>query len=438
MTQLLDLFLSHRRVTTDSRDCPEGSLFFALKGENFNGNKFGYEALKKGCAYAIVDQRPETLLEISPEEVSRYEAQLIIVDDVLDSLQQLAKDYRRTLQIPVIGLTGTNGKTTTKELIHAVLSQKYIACSTPHNFNNHIGVPLTLLSIRPEHEIAVIEMGANHPGEIRTLTHLVKPNAGLITNVGKAHLEGFGSLEGVIKTKGELYAFLTSREKTVFMNLNDDLLLNELGDYPFFSYGVDNDKADLTGRVTEAAPFVHFSWSYKGGPVHQVSTQFIGTYNAENMLAAIRIGLYYGVDADKIDEAIKNYKPSNFRSQFFQTAHNTLFVDAYNANPTSMELALNNFVDLPYENKVYVLGDMLELGAQTTMEHARIVAMLQKMKVKDVLLIGEAFSQPTSDFHQFNDVEEAYTFLQRHPFVDKTILVKGSNGIGLTKLLEVL
>lgn len=426
MNRLLDLFLQHPSVTIDSRDCPKGSLFFALKGDNFNGNKFAKSALENGCSYAIVDEWEEA-----------ENAQIILVEDVLSALQELAHDYRQTLSIPIIGITGTNGKTTTKELMANVLSQKYATWCTQGNYNNHIGVPLTLLSIKPEHEIAVIEMGANHPGEIKFLVNIVCPDYGIITNVGKAHLEGFGSLDGVIKTKGELYTYLCNHDGKVFMNLNNAYLQNELGDYPFLSYGLENEKAEVNGEISEAKPFIHLNWQYKNQK-HTIETQFIGKYNAENMLAAIRIGLEFGVQPDAINLGLSSYKPCNSRSQYIETKHNKLIVDAYNANPTSMEAAIQNFTDLELNNKIFILGDMLELGSHSDMEHARIIALLQKMKVEDAYLIGDFFYEHNSPFHHFHTVSEARNELLKNPLQNKSILVKGSNGIGLTQLLDIL
>ena len=335
MSNLYNIFLNSAGITTDSRDCPEGSIFFALKGETFDGNKYAGAALDKGCAYAVVDEA-----EYAADD------RFILVPDVLTALQQLANEHRRALGTRIIGVTGTNGKTTTKELIAAVLSKKYNVLYTQGNFNNHIGVPKTLLRLTKEHEIAVVEMGANHPGEIKTLVNIVEPDYGIITNVGKAHLEGFGSFEGVIKTKGELYDFLRQKGGSkVFIDADNEHLAGIAHDLEI-KYGVKSDAGALAvkGEIIACDPFLRFRWN--GG---EVNTHLIGAYNIYNMLAAATIGMHFGVTPAQTNEALTEYVPSNNRSQLTVTENNKLVVDAYNANPTSMMAALENF---PYGHAV--------------------------------------------------------------------------------------
>ena len=349
---LYQIFLNHQEVTTDSRDCPEGSIFFALKGESFNGNQFAMKALESGCAYAVIDEA-DYLVE--------GDDRLILVEDCLKTLQLLANYHRRRLGTPIIGITGTNGKTTTKELIATVLKKKYNVLYTQGNFNNHIGVPKTLLKLRPEHEMAVVEMGANHPGEIDTLVHIAEPDYGLITNVGKAHLEGFGSFEGVIRTKGELYAFLRNRlNSKVFLHGDNSNLSKIVGEIPVVKYGSDNVNSDyfVQGEVVECAPYLTFQWKQSDSAWHRVETHLIGSYNIDNMLAAATIGLYFGVTLEEVNDALASYIPQNNRSQLDVTAHNHLIIDAYNANPTSMMAALKNFREMKVEHKFALLGDM--------------------------------------------------------------------------------
>lgn len=427
VSELYEIFLQHPVVTTDSRNCPEGSLFFALKGDTFNGNVFAESAIEKGCAYAIVDE----------PQVAKNE-HFIVVNNVLEMLQQLAKFHRQTLDIPVVGITGTNGKTTTKELIAAVLAEKFEVHFTQGNFNNHIGVPLTLLGLRADHQIAVIEMGANHPGEIAELVEIVQPNVGLITNVGKAHLQGFGSLEGVLKTKGALYDFLRKTGGKVFVNNRNELLMSILGDLQHQTYALDGD-ADVQGRVTDCSPFVTLEWHTRSKEMHTIRTKFVGIYNAENVLAAASVGLHFGVSELQICHALETYMPQNNRSQFTQTADNQLIVDAYNANPTSMQAALENFAVVSLPNKVAILGDMLELGDASIEEHRKIVELLQKMAFGAVFLVGKIFTEIASDtFNTFENVDQLAEFLTANPLKNHAILIKGSNGIRLTKILQLL
>ena len=445
--ELHEIYKAHPVVTTDSRNCPEGSIFFALKGETFDGNKFAVSAIEKGCAYAVVDDK--TIVH----------PQAIVVDNVLNMLQQLARYHREQLGIPVVGITGTNGKTTTKELVAAVLSKKYRVQYTQGNFNNHIGVPLTLLSIKSDCEIAVIEMGANHPGEIKTLANIALPTCGLITNVGKAHLEGFGSLEGVINTKKELYDNLAEHGGHLFVNANNELLLDALRkSYSSLltshsslisTYSSNPDvEADVNGKLLRCAPYVEFEWHSQLSTFNfQLSTCFVGAYNLDNMLAAIVVGLHFGVDEKDICEAISSYTPANNRSQLTKTERNTLIVDAYNANPTSMMAAIDNFDIMEGENKMAILGDMLELGEQSELEHQNIVRRLMESKIEKIILVGKEFSkcimhnaQCTIDT-RFVVYESLDAMLETQCIASlqsQLVLLKGSNGIGLYKLIPYL
>ncbi len=448
--ELYEIYKAHPVVTTDSRNCPEGSIFFALKGETFDGNKFAVAAIEKGCAYAVVDDLNQCTMHNA--QCTIKESQLILVDNVLDTLQQLARYHREQLDIPFVGITGTNGKTTTKELVATVLSKKYRVHYTQGNFNNHIGVPLTLLSIKPDCEIAVIEMGANHPGEIKTLANIALPTCGLITNVGKAHLEGFGSLEGVINTKKELYDNLTERGGHVFVNAANLLLMKVLNAKSYTTYSSNPDVvADVNGRLLRCVPYVEFEWKLNNAQctMHnaQLSTHFVGAYNLDNMLAAITVGLHFGVDEKDICDAISNYVPANNRSQLTKTERNTLIVDAYNANPTSMMAAIDNFDIMEGENKMAILGDMLELGEQSEVEHQNIVRRLMELKIERIILVGKEFSkcimhnaQCTIDT-RFVVYESLDAMLETQCIASlqsQLILLKGSNGIGLYKLIPYL
>ena len=468
--ELYEIYKAHPVVTTDSRNCPEGSIFFALKGETFDGNKFAMQALEKGCAYAVVDDpqlspcfRGTSEAEgVNNSSLLTPHSSLIFVDNVLDTLQQLARYHREQLNIPFVGITGTNGKTTTKELVATVLSKKYRVHYTQGNFNNHIGVPLTLLSIKPDCEIAVIEMGANHPGEIKTLANIALPTCGLITNVGKAHLEGFGSLEGVINTKKELYDNLVERGGHVFVNANNELLLDALRkSHSSFltphsslisTYSSNPDvAADVNGKLLRCAPYVEFEWQSQLSTFNfQLSTCFVGAYNLDNMLAAITVGLHFGVDEKDICDAISNYVPANNRSQLTKTERNTLIVDAYNANPTSMMAAIDNFDIMEGENKMAILGDMLELGEQSEVEHQNIVRRLMESKIEKIILVGKEFEKAcnqlgvrseelgvNSKFSIFNSQLSTLNS-QLSTFNSQLILLKGSNGIGLYKLIPYL
>ena len=423
---LYALYKEHSLVTTDSRKCPEGSIFFALKGETFDGNNYALQALEKGCAFAVVDN----------PEVAKQDERLILVPDVLAALQELAAYHRKAWGKTVLQITGTNGKTTTKELISAVLSEGKNVLYTEGNLNNHIGVPLTLLRIKPEHDIAVIETGANHPGEIANLCRIVEADFGLITNVGRAHLEGFGSFDGVKQTKGELYDDLHKRGKKLFLNAFDEDLLQMAQSREFVLW--EDALPYVEGRVSEATPFVEMQWRAEDdAPWHTVKTNLIGAYNIANLRAAVTIGLHFGITPQQINHALEAYKPTNSRSELRKVGSNRLIIDAYNANPSSMKAALTNFSFFGDKHKMVILGDMRELGAESLEEHKRIVGQLQGMELERIWLVGEEFSKAAEEgMRIFKDVEEVKAALKAEPISDSTILIKGSNGTKLYQLPE--
>ena len=409
--ELYNRFTECNGLTTDSRHCPEGSMFLALKGETFNGNAFAAQSLTQGCRYAVVDE---------PQYASPENPRIILVDNCLDTLQKLANYHRRRLGTRMIGVTGTNGKTTTKELIATVLGEKFKVLYTQGNFNNHIGVPLTLLRLKPEHEMAVIEMGANHPGEIKTLVHIAEPDYGIITNVGKAHLQGFGSFEGVIRTKGELYDFLREKGNSTIFIQNENPYLNKIATgLTCVRYG-QTPGLDVTGKVVSCSPFLRFSWTAEGVS-HEVQTHLIGSYNLDNALAAVTIGRYFGVEDAKICHALSSYVPQNNRSQLVHTASNTLIVDAYNANPTSMMAALENFRQMEAAHKVAILGDMKELGEGSHEEHQKVVDFLKECGFERVMLVGPEFGGTVSSFEHYKDVKEVEALLAAHPLQGRCV-----------------
>ena len=427
---LYEIYRQHPVITTDSRDCPDGSIFLALKGESFDGNKFAASALDKGCAYAVVDES-----EYADASDKRY----ILVDDCLATFKALARHHRRQFDIPVIGITGTNGKTTTKELVAAVLGEKYNVLFTQGNFNNDVGVPKTLFRLSPEHDIAVVEMGASHPGDIKTLVETVEPAYGIITNVGKAHLQGFGSFEGVVRTKGELYDYLRGNTSSkVFIDAGNEHLMRIADGLNLIKYGVgEQDALDVRGEVVECAPFLHFRWT-DGDSWYDVNTHLIGSYNIYNMLAAATIGLHFGVTPQVICHALSSYEPSNNRSQLTETAHNHLIVDAYNANPTSMAAALRNFRDMQVSPKMAILGDMRELGESSAEEHQKVVDFLADAHLDNTWLVGEAFGNTVTSLRKFADIDAVKAAIaEEHP-QGYYILIKGSNGIKLYQLPETL
>lgn len=429
--ELYKLYEKHPVITTDSRDCPKGSIFIALKGANFDGNKFAKAALEKGCSHAVIDE--EGYAEPGND---RY----ILVANTLTTYKELAREHRRQFHIPVIGITGTNGKTTSKELISAVLAEKFNVWHTEGNFNNDVGVPRTLLGLNDKHDIAVIEMGASHEGDIEKLVTYVEPTCGLITNVGRAHLEGFGSFEGVKRTKGELYDYLKANNCLLFLNESNADLTRMADERQFnriMTYGYD-ETANVRGELMDCAPFLCFRWQEPGGEWKEVHTHLIGTYNLDNMLAAIAIGLHFGIDAQRICHALETYTPKNNRSQLMETKHNKLIVDAYNANPSSMAAAIENFRLMDVGNKMAILGDMRELGEVSEEEHQKVVDRICAAGIKEVWLVGENFLKTKTDFRKFKDVEAVKKEIERLVPEGKYILIKGSNGTRLFELPALL
>lgn len=430
ISDLYQLFLQCPRITTDSRNCSQNSIFVALHGEHFDGNAFAAAALANGSAYAIID---------NPEYHDPEDSRMLLVDDCLDTLQRLANHHRRTLGIKILAITGTNGKTTTKELIATVLSEVHNVLYTHGNMNNHIGVPLTLLQMTNRHNLAVIEMGASHPGEIGKLTDIVEPNFGLITNIGKAHLEGFGSFEGVKRTKGELFDYLRTKEDgTAFVN-DDNKCIDGMADGLLkIKYGT-ADGLYVNGEIVSSDPFLTFRWRAGKSPDYtEVKTHLIGAYNFENAMAAVAVGRFFGVDARHIKMALESYSPSNNRSQFRQTDANRLIIDAYNANPTSMSAAIANFKKINGENKALILGDMRELGVESASEHQKVIDMLVEYGFTDVMLVGTQFAATENSFKCFPNVVAFADYLRNHPLYDRTILIKGSNAVHLEKVIDLL
>lgn len=426
---LYEIFKQHPNVTTDSRNCPEGSIFWALKGESFNGNDFAAKALEAGCAYAVVDE---------PGAADLSDERYLLVDDTLKALQELANYYRRQFHIPVLQITGTNGKTTTKELIAAVLERKYQVLFTQGNLNNHIGVPRTLLRLNDSHEIAVIETGANHPGEIEFLTNIVEPDYGLITNVGMAHLAGFGSFDGVMRTKGELYDYLRNTGKPAFIHVPDENLQKMAAGLSLIPYATELTTENVPqGELVGCDPFLTFRWKYQGDEF-VVRTHLVGSYNLANMMAAVAVGLKFGVEPQDICAALTEYVPSNNRSQMQDTADNHLVVDAYNANPTSMKAAIENFRLMQNEPKMLILGEMKELGEVSVAEHQKVVDQLVQAGFDSVWLVGTEFEKTENHFRTFHHVDDVVKELKQNKPVGYYILIKGSNGTRLFTLPEYL
>ena len=426
ISELYKIYKQFPEVSTDTRNAPEGSMFFALKGVNFNGNEYAERAVNAGCGYAVVD-----------EEKYATRPNIILVDDVLETLQELARYHRKHIKTPVIGITGTNGKTTTKELITSVLSQEYNVVSTLGNLNNHIGVPLTILRIKKEHEIAVVEMGANHVGEIKFLSEIAQPDYGLITNIGHAHIEGFGSYENVIKAKGELYEYIRSTDDgKIFIDYNNSLLREMAEGITSIYYGFEEDLF-VSGKVLAIRPYLEFEWKF-GNRRNKVKTNLIGEYNLSNVLAAIAVGNYLGVKGSLISKAIESYQPTNNRSQLKETDKNMLIIDAYNANPASMHAALENFDRMDVHHKVLILGDMKELGPDTDIEHQKVVDYIFYHTFDKVLLVGDNFSRIATEYPRFKDVESLKDYLKSNPIKNSYILLKGSRGIQLEKSIDVL
>ena len=422
---LYDLFIHNPQITTDSRNCPKGSIFFALKGDKFDGNQYAGKALASGCVYAVIDNPDYYIGE-----------RTILVHNVLKTLQQLAHHHRKVLGLPIIGITGTNGKTTTKELLAAVLSTKFNLLYTEGNFNNHIGVPLTLLRLTHDHEMAVIEMGASHPGDIKELVDIVHPNYGIITNVGRAHLEGFGSFEGVIRTKGELYDYIRRSKGKIFIKKENEYLQSIAKGIEQITYG-NGDDAFASGQVVSCDPFLVFNWKQQG-KLHTVETHMIGSYNLDNVLAAVAVGRFFKIPAERISRAIAAYEPTNNRSQFKKTDNNELIIDAYNANPSSMKVALDNFITMPVQPKAIILGDMRELGPTSDELHAEVVEQIKKGQFDKVFLCGEHFSKVGKEFSPFATTEAMVEELRKQPLKGYHILIKGSHSMGLEKLADIL
>lgn len=433
---LYNRFLECCGVTTDSRTCAPGLMFFALKGERFNGNDYVLQALEKGCPFAVTDE---------PDRDGFDDSRILAVDNVLKALQKMALMHRRRLGIPVIGITGTNGKTTTKELVTAVLSKSFNVLATQGNLNNSIGVPLTVLQMKKEHQIAVIEMGASHPGDIDELVGVCDPDYGLITNVGMAHLLGFGSFEGVKKTKGELYDYIRAKNGSIFLNRGNGHLCQMAGSLKSIDYS-QSCGTFVSGGVVECNPLLKIWWKCQNGPRHEVQMKMTGSYNTDNALAAATVGCCFGVPENLISEALAEYTPRNNRSQITDTAAgNRLVVDAYNANPTSMSAAIDNFNMIAATGKMLILGDMRELGGHSAEEHRRIVRKVLDSGYSEVLLTGGEFASAVAatgsvpdGWHCFEDVSELGEWLTANRPSGRTILIKGSNSIGLVKIVELL
>lgn len=422
ISELYSHFKKNSLISIDSRNVPENSIFFALKGDSFNGNEFAESALAKGAYLAVIDET-----EFAKDD--RY----FLVDDVLGTLQKLSLWHRNVLKIPVIGITGSNGKTTTKELINAVLSTQFNCLATKGNFNNHIGVPLTLLSIDEKKEIAIVEMGANHIGEIDQLCQLSCPTHGIITNIGKAHLEGFINFDNIIKTKIALYEYVQKNGKCVFVNNDDELLMEKSRGIERMTYS-NNKFGNVKAEVLSSEPFMAFKWNETN-----IQTNLFGHYNIYNVLAAITIGQYFGISNDNIINAISSYTPQNNRSQVIKTASNTIIMDAYNANPTSMTAAVKSFAQLSASDKIVVLGDMLELGTEKEAEHEKIIELLKENKFKEVFLVGDIFSSVNNNaFRSFKNAVSLKIFFDENPPLNKTILIKASRGIKLEVITQSL
>ncbi|MBK7388586.1 MAG: UDP-N-acetylmuramoyl-tripeptide--D-alanyl-D-alanine ligase [Bacteroidetes bacterium] len=429
--QLYTLFINGAAICTDTRTISPGSIFFALKGENFNGNQYASQALKAGAAAVVIDEYVDT-----PDDGSTF-----LVDDVLSSLQQLALYHRRQLKIPFIGITGSNGKTTTKELMSRVLGKKYQVHYTKGNLNNHIGVPLTLLGITKSHEIAVIEMGANHQKEIELLCSISRPTHVLITNVGKAHLEGFGGFEGVKKGKGEMYTFAKNTNATVFINTDNEHLKEMLGGYTMIvSYGTSGSE-DVSGLLKGNASYVSLEWKTPDNDqIHNIKSHITGNYNFENILSAIAVGIHFKVTAHDICEAVETYIPDNQRSQEIKVGSNHVILDAYNANPSSMEAALTNFTNHFSGKRAVFLGDMFELGESAFAEHKRIAEIATSAGFDHVILVGPDFRKAASGMEAIflENSKVASQWIQEHPLQNFNILIKGSRSSKMELVMEGL
>ena len=443
--KIYELYKTAYTVTTDSRTITQNCVFVALKGEHFDGNDFALKVAEEGIAAAVIADR---------QDLPKHE-RLFVVKDSLKALQELAKYHREQLGLPIIGITGTNGKTTTKELVSAVLAQKYNIVFTQGNFNNQLGVPLTVLRIKPDAEMAVVEMGASHPGDIDELTNIGEPNYGMITNIGRAHLRDFGGYEGVIKTKNEMYQYIGAHNGLLFVNKDNELLMNLANNINKVTYGTGDD-ADVKGKMLSANPYLSVEWNG-----HKISTQLVGNYNFENVMAAICIGKYFKVDDNDIIEALSSYHPTNNRSQVIETGKNRVVMDAYNANPTSMSHALKNFRNICKGDNLLILGDMRELGEESQQEHQNILNLVKELGFKKVYLVGSEFTKSMlsaltklentkysdksmlsaltlEEYLVFSNVEELAQHMQQHPVSGFDILVKGSNSVHLNKIIDSL
>jgi UDP-N-acetylmuramoyl-tripeptide--D-alanyl-D-alanine ligase len=424
IAELHQLFLKNPFVCTDTRKIVKGAIFFALKGDNFNGNEFAQTALEQGCSLAIVDEKEFATA-----------SQIIFVDDVLKCLQELANFHRKYWGKKIIALTGSNGKTTTKELIHSVLKQKFNCAATVGNLNNHIGVPLTLLSLKPEHELAIVEMGANHQKEIELLCNIAQPDQGVITNIGKAHLEGFGGETGVLKGKGEMYEYLRKNNGTIFINGDDEKLISISHGLKKTSYGYGGNN-DVKGKLLDNNIFLEMEVMH-GNTSTKLTTKLTGRYNGINVLCAYAIGLSCNMREEDIKRGIEMYKPDNSRSQVVKTDRNTLILDAYNANPSSMHLALENLARIEAPHKMFVLGDMREMGEYAKTEHLAVLNKVKELSLKG-FFVGEEFSRYKNDFSYtfFDNASEALKWFEKQPVSNNVVLIKGSRGIKLEQVIS--
>jgi UDP-N-acetylmuramoyl-tripeptide--D-alanyl-D-alanine ligase len=417
---IYQVFIKYPSIQTDTRKLQKDDLFFALKGPNFNGNLFSRQALEQGAAYVVAD-----------EDLSFDDERIIYVDDALETLQQLAKFHREQFNIPFIAITGSNGKTTTKELVHEVLSSQFKTYTTTGNLNNHIGVPITILKVKTDAQIAVIEMGANHLKEIEGYCQYAQPTHGLITNIGKAHLEGFGGAENVKKGKGELFEYIKQRNGTTFVNTDDDAVLElsrNLKDVIYYG----SKRANSTGTILKKDPFLEVLIRDED----PIQTNLVGAYNLPNVLAAVCIGQYFKIDFEKIKKAIENYSPSNSRSQLMKIKNNTIILDAYNANPGSMAAAIENFAAMKGDKKILLLGDMKELGNDSQKEHEAIISLIDKYTWHNVVLVGKSFSENNHGYISFENSVQARDWFQKENIENAQILIKGSRSMQMEKVIE--
>lgn len=430
--QIYQHYIKSHTISTDSRNITEGCVFVALKGERFDGNDFAYQVASENVASCVIADR---------KDLPSHE-RIFIVDDSLAALQELARLHREKCNIPVIGITGTNGKTTTKELVAAVLSEKKRIIYTQGNFNNHLGVPLTLLRIKPETEMAVVEMGANHPGEIAQLCNIAKPDYGIVTNIGRAHIEGFGSYEGIIKTKNELYEYIkengTIQKSKAFVNNNNELLVKLTKEMDCVYYGSTDDcntyeNIAVGSKAASSSPYLVVNWDGI-----EIKTNLVGDYNLENVMAAIAVGSYFNIEKELIVKALENYLPSNNRSQYIKSSKNEIVMDAYNANPTSMAASIRNFRNISNRNSLLILGDMKELGNESEKEHRIIIDIINELKFEDVILVGDEFKKVNTKFQSFSNIDDLIKHIDMNSISGKNILVKGSHSIHLERLINIL